>query len=119
MTSRKRVVIYICLIALTCFATETAFAACNSTVNGGSMSPEQCAWIIRVYGNVVAGDYAVDDAGNWINIRYPQHRGNIYRDAQRQGGHGGSWGGDSYTSPNTVYDGSGGCEAGSCVNIID
>jgi len=83
------------------------------------MSPQECAWNIRVYGSVVPGDYAVDAAGNWVNLRYPLHRGNIYKDAQQQGGQGGSWSGGGYSSPSSVYDGSGDCEAGSCVNIID
>jgi hypothetical protein len=82
------------------------------------MSAEECAWNIRVYGGVIPGDYAVDAAGNWVNLRDPAHRGNIYSDAQPQGSQGGSWGG-SYTGPTAVYDGSGGCEGGSCVNILD
>lgn len=119
MASRRRVVSLICLVALICFATDAAFAACNATVNGRPMSPEECAWNIRVYGSVVPGDYAVDTGGNWINLRNPLHRGNIYSDAQQQGGEGSSWSGGTYASPSVVYDGGGGCEAGSCVNILD
>jgi hypothetical protein len=45
------------------------------------------------------------------------HRGNTYRDAQRP--RGGAWGGQSWVSPRGLYDPTGGCEGGSCVNIID
>jgi hypothetical protein len=105
------------LVFLTCALSEAALAACNATVNGRPMSPEECALTIEVYGQVVPGDYLVDQYGNWVNINNPMHRGNTYRDAQ--GAPGGSWGGGSYVSPHGVYDSSGGCEGGNCVNIID
>ena len=94
-----------------------AAAACNATVNGRPMTPQECALAIQVYGQVVPGDYLVDGYGNWVNTSNPMHRGNSYSDGRSN--YGGSWGGGSYVSPRGVYDASGGCEAGSCVNIID
>ncbi|MGD9170150.1 MAG: hypothetical protein PVI97_08825 [Candidatus Thiodiazotropha sp.] len=96
---------------------ETALAACNATVNGRPMTQQECAVSIQVYGYVIPGDYLVDDYGNWVNVNNPKHRGNTYRDAQSS--HGGSWGSRSYVGSSTVYDASGGCEGGGCVNIID
>jgi hypothetical protein len=118
------------LVVMSCFSGGTALAACNATVNGRPMSSQECAITIQVYGQVVPGDYLMDDNGNWVNIRNPMHRGNIYIDAQSTSsgswGNGyyentpaGSWGGGSYVSPSGVYDSTGGCEGGSCVNIID
>lgn len=103
---------------------QAALAACNATVNGRPMTPQECNTAIQVYGSVIPGDYYADDQGNWVNANNPMHRGNTYVDAQRARGgnrntYGGSWGGGSYTSPRGVYDASGGCEGGSCVNIID
>lgn len=98
-------------------SSETALAACNATVNGRPMSPQECALSIQVYGQVLPGNYLVDNNGNWVNINNPMHRGNTYSDAQSTSG--GSWGGRSYISPRGVYDPTGGCEGGSCVNIID
>ncbi|MEW8506040.1 MAG: hypothetical protein AB2598_05010 [Candidatus Thiodiazotropha sp.] len=98
-------------------ASDFAWAACNATVNGRPMTQEECTLTIQVYGYVVPGDYLADHLGNWVNANNPMHRGNTYRDAQ--GSRGGSWGGRSYVSPSAVYDASGGCEGGGCVNIID
>ena len=99
----------------------TAFAACNATINGRPMTQQECALAIQVYGTVIPGRYGADANGNWWNLDNPLHQGNTYRDAQRNSrqSYGGSFGGGSLTSPHGVYDGSGGCEGGSCVNIID
>ncbi len=108
------------LAGMICASSQTALAACNATVNGRPMTPQECALNMQVYGVVIPGNYLVDGYGNWVNANNPMHRGNTYRDAQRaRGGSGGSWGGGSYVSPRGVYDPSGGCEGGSCVNIID
>lgn len=118
MTIMKRAFVAAATLAgVASMFSETVLAACNATVNGRPMSPEECALAIQVYGQVVPGDYLVDEYGNWVNLHNPMHRGNTYQDAQ--GHSGGAWGGGSYTSPNAVYDSSGGCEGGSCVNIID
>ena len=106
------------LFVLTFLSIDSAMAACNATVNGRPMSRQECALVIQVYGRVVPGDYWVDNDGNWVNINNPMHRGNTFRDAGNTTS-GGSWGGGSYVSPRGVYDPSGGCEGGSCVNIID
>ena len=98
-------------------ASVQAMAACNATVNGRPMTLQECALTIQVYGQVLPGDYLVDDNGNWVDINNPLHRGNTYRDAHST--RSGSWGGASYVGPRGVYDSSGGCEGGSCVNIID
>ena len=123
MTLMKRAAFFsAALVAMTCLPSKTALAACNATINGRPMSPQECATTIQVYGQVIPGDYLVDENGNWVNVNNPLHRGNIYRDAQSQGNqnsYGGSWGGQSVVSPHGVYDASGGCEGGSCVNIID
>ena len=102
-------------------ASGTAFAACNATINGRPMTFQECSLAIQVYGTVIPGRYGADANGNWWNLDNPQHWGNTYRDAQRnsQQGYGGSFGGGSLVSPHGVFDGSGGCEGGSCVNIID
>ena len=92
-------------------------AACDATVNGRPMTIEECQLAIQVYGSVIPGRYQVDEQGNWVNLDHPEHRGNTLQDAQRP--RSGSWGGGSVVSPRGVYDASGGCEAGSCVNIID
>jgi hypothetical protein len=100
-------------------------AACNATVNGRPMSQQECNTAIQVYGSVIPGDYYADDQGNWVNANNPMHRGNTFLDARRASAgnyresYGGSWGGGSHFSPRGVYDASGGCEGGSCVNIID
>lgn len=110
----------LCAAALTLLgsvASESALAACNATVNGRPMTPQECTLGMQVYGQVIPGAYLVDGQGNWVNANNPMHRGNTYKDAQRS--RGGSWGGGSYFSPRGVYDSSGGCEGGSCVNIID
>ena len=101
-----------------------AFAACDVMINGRPMTEEECATAIQIYGQVIPGEYLMDEYGNWVNINNPAHRGNTYTDAQNnqntyQEGYGGSWGGGSVVSPRGVYDASGGCEGGSCVNIID
>ncbi|MCU7930492.1 MAG: hypothetical protein KZQ90_06805 [Candidatus Thiodiazotropha sp. (ex Codakia rugifera)] len=118
MTSMKRVTFLTAVLAVTTYiSSETALAACNATVNGRPMSQQECAQSIQVYGQVIPGDYLVDGYGNWVNANNPMHRGNTYRDARSY--RGGSWGGQSYVSPHSVYDSSGGCEGGGCVNIID
>ena len=104
---------------------QAALAACNATVNGRPMTQQECSTAIAVYGQVVPGHYYADDQGNWVNLNNPLHSGNTYRDARRASAgsqresYGGSWGGGSVFSPRGVYDASGGCEGGSCVNIID
>lgn len=111
-----------CVVVLGIVATSgPAFAACNATINGRPMTQQECAIAIKVYGTVIPGRYGADANGNWWNLDNPMHQGNTYLDAQRYGGqsNGGSFGGGSLTSPHGVYDGSGGCEGGSCVNIID
>ncbi|HPF60052.1 MAG TPA: hypothetical protein P5149_14890 [Candidatus Competibacteraceae bacterium] len=105
------------LAVMTSLSSETALAACNATVNGRPMSPQECVLALQVYSQVVPGNYRVDNQGNWVNINNPWHRGNTYRDAQRP--RGGAWGGQSLVSPRGIYDPTGGCEGGSCVNIID
>jgi hypothetical protein len=124
MTSLKQTAFFAAALAvMTCMSSETTLAACNATVNGRPMNLQECALAIRVYGQVVPGDYVVDNNGNWVNINNPAHRGNTYRDAQStpSGGSlkGGSWSGGSIVSPRGVFDPTGGCEGGSCVNIID
>lgn len=124
LSLRTIVVPTIALLGMVFTVSETALAACNATVNGRPMTHQECAIAIQVYGRVIPGHYLADQNGNWVNAYNPMHRGNTYLDAQRnanrrQGGNGGSWGGGSYTSPTAVYDGSGGCEGGSCVNILD
>ncbi|MEW8026641.1 MAG: hypothetical protein AB2792_14670 [Candidatus Thiodiazotropha sp.] len=118
MNSMKRAVFSTTVLAVISFiSSEAAQAACNATVNGRPMSQQECALTIQVYGQVIPGDYLTDGYGNWVNANNPMHRGNTYRDAQNY--RGGSWGGQSYVSPHGVYDPSGGCEGGDCVNIID
>lgn len=113
-------------VVVASFSVGASHAACNATVNGRAMTQEECALGMRVYGQVTPGAYLMDEYGNWVYINNPSLRGNTYLDAQRlssgggnTGNYGGSWGGRSYVSPRGVYDASGGCEGGSCVNIID
>ena len=118
----KKLMLLPCIAFIGIVATsEPAAAACNATINGRPMTHQECAIAVQVYGTVIPGRYGADANGNWWNLDNPQHYGNTYRDAQRnsQQGYGGSFGGDSLFSPKGVYDGSGGCEGGSCVNIID
>ena len=103
------------LILINLLPSEPALAACNATINGRPMTPQECNVIIQVYGQVLPGNYLVDSNGNWVNVNNPQHRGNIYRDAQNNS-RGSSGGGKHF---NTLIDPTGGCEGGSCVNIID
>lgn len=118
MTLIKRAVFFFTTLAVVLgISIESAMAACNATLNGRPMTEQECALSMRVYGQVIPGDYLMDGYGNWVNANNPMHRGNTYRDANRNAG--GSWGGRSYVSPNAVYDGNGGCEGGDCVNIID
>ncbi len=118
MTSMTRAASSIAaLAAMILLSSETALAACNATVNGRPMSPQECVLALQVYGQVVPGNYRVDNQGNWVNVNNPWHRGNTYRDAQRP--RGGAWSGQSSVSPRGIYDPAGGCEGGSCVNIID
>jgi hypothetical protein len=105
------------LAVIAFFSSGATLAVCNATINGRPMTYQECALAVQVYGQVIPGDYWMDSSGNWVNIHYPQHRGNTYRDAQNASG--GSWSGGRISSPSTVYDPSGGCEGGSCVNIID
>ena len=121
MNSVKRAAFATVLTGMTCLPGKTALAACNATVNGRPMSPQLCATVVQVYGQVIPGDYLLDGNGNWVNANNPIHRGNIYRDARSSTGSpsSGSWGGSSYVSPGVVYDSTYGCEGGSCVNIID
>ena len=101
---------------------NTSLAACGATINGQPMTQEACDFARQVYGHVIPGDYLMDIYGNWVNINNPTHYGNTYRDNVRrkaQPSYGSSWGGGSYNSPKGVYDATGGCEGGSCVNIID
>ena len=95
---------------------QPATAACNAFVNGRPMTQQECANNTRIYGAVLPGSYRVDNQGNWYNVNNPSHRGNVYQDAQPTSG--GRFGGNSLVSPSGVYDSSGGCEGGSCVNII-
>lgn len=118
MTSMKRAIYSAAALAvMTCMSSGMALAVCNATVNGRPMSLQECALAIQVYGQVVPGSYRVDNNGNWVNVNNPMHRGNTYRDARRTPSSG-SWSGQSMVSPRGVYDSSGGCEGGSCVNII-
>jgi hypothetical protein len=131
MHTIKRCALHATAVTLvTWLSSQSVLAACNATVNGRPMTQQECQTAIHVYGRVVPGDYYADGQGNWANANDPLHRGNTYLDAQWAGGgvsggsrggdsYGGSWGGGSYTSPSGVYDASGGCEGGSCVNIID
>lgn len=114
--------VHLCVAFFGIIATGgTASAACNATINGRPMTYQECSIAIQVYGTVIPGRYGVDANGNWWNLDNPRHHGNTYRDAQRnnQQSYGGSFGGHSLAGPNGVYEGSGGCEGGSCVNIID
>lgn len=81
------------------------------------MTYQECQQAIQIYGQVIPGDYLLDNNGNWVNADNPMHRGNTYRDARRSSG--GSWGGGGYVGTTAVYDSTGGCEGGSCVNILD
>ena len=103
------------LILVNLMPSEPALAACNATINGRPMTPQECNAIIQVYGQVLPGHYLVDANGNWVNVNNSQHRGNIYRDAQNNSQ--GSSGGGKHFNP--LIDPTGGCEGGSCVNIID
>lgn len=105
------------LVMVVFVSSEAAQAACNATINGRPMTQQECALSIQVYGYVIPGDYLVDGYGNWVNANNPMHRGNTYRDARRN--YGGSWSSGSPVGSSTVYDGSGGCEGGGCVNIRD
>jgi hypothetical protein len=124
MISLKRTAFSVAaLTVMTFMSSETTLAACNASVNGRPMSPQECAIAIQVYGQVLPGDYLVDNNGNWININNPAHHGNTYLDAQSitsgDSYVGSSWGGGTVVSPRAVFDPTGGCEGGSCVNIID
>ena len=103
------------LILVNLMPSEPALAACNATINGRPMTSQECNVIIQVYGQVLPGHYLVDANGNWVNVNNRNHYGNIYRDAQNNS-QGSSGGGKHF---NTLIDPTGGCEGGSCVNIID
>jgi hypothetical protein len=92
MTMRTRVISATLLSGLALTFASGADAACGATVNGRPMSIELCRVVWQVYGGVTPGHYRVDEAGNWVNLANPAHRGNLYRDAQgarRGGGSGG------------------------------
>ena len=116
MTPMKRAAFSAALAVMAYMSSETALAACNATVNGRPMTPQECALAIQIYGQVLPGDYWVDGNGNWVNINNPMHRGNPYGNAQSTPG--GSWSSPSLVGPSGVYDPTGGCEGGSCVNIV-
>lgn len=88
------------LVVMTFAASDPALAACKATVNGQPMSAATCAQVIKVYGQVVPGDYLTDGNGNWVNADNPMHRGNMYSDAQSKTVHG------RYGSGQTNSDGS-------------
>ncbi len=118
MNALKRNAFSVAALAVMAFiSSETALAACYATINGRPMTQQECALTIQAYGYVIPGDYLVDSDGNWVNANNPMHRGNTYRDAQRN--YGGSWSSGSPVGGSTVYDGSGGCEGGGCINIMD
>ena len=85
------------LLAGLAFTATGANAACNATVNDQPMSMEICRTAWQIYGSVVPGNYYVDQAGNWVNVDNPAHRGNFYSDAQGSGGGGGGSGGMTST----------------------
>ncbi len=97
-----------------------ANAACGAFVNGRPMTGNWCRIATQTYGYVQPGRYVADGHGNWFNLDTGQS-GNIYRDSQNPGRRGGSGvgggGGGRWTS--STIDPSGGCEGGSCVNILD
>ena len=93
------------LLAGLAFTATGANAACNATVNGQPMSMEICQTAWQIYGGVVPGNYYVDQAGNWVNIDNPAHRGNFYSDAQGGGGGGGGSGGMTSTAGGYVGEG--------------
>lgn len=117
ITVKQKAILATLLASVVSLSSTAVFAACNATVNGRPMTQQECNRAIQVYGQVIPGNYLADNNGNWVNANNPMHRGNTFRDAQRN--YGGSWGGGSYVSPRGVYDASGGCEGGSCVNILD
>jgi len=41
-----------------------AQAACNATVNGRPMSPQDCMLARQIYGSVAPGHYVTDPSGN-------------------------------------------------------
>lgn len=95
-----------------------ANAACGAFVNGRPMTDDWCRTATQIYGYVQPGRYVADDRGNWFNLDTGQS-GNVYLDSQSPGRRGSSnnGGGGRWTS--TTIDPSGGCEGGSCVNILD
>lgn len=117
MRTVKLAAVSTAVLIMAMISSEATQAACNATINGRPMTQQECALSIQVYGYVIPGDYLVDNYGNWVNANNPMHRGNTYRDAKRN--YGGSWSSGSPVGSNTVYDGSGGCEGGGCVNILD
>jgi uncharacterized membrane protein YgcG len=117
MRTVKRTAVSAAVMVIAIFSSEATQAACSATINGRPMTQQECALSIQVYGYVIPGDYLVDSYGNWVNANNPMHRGNTYRDARQN--YGGSWSSGSPTGSSTVYDASGGCEGGGCVNIRD
>ena len=95
-----------------------ASAACGAFVNGRPMTHDWCRIATQIYGYVQPGRYVADDRGNWYNLDTGQS-GNVYADAQYSGHRGGSGNGGGGRWTSTTIDPSGGCEGGSCVNIVD
>ena len=92
------------LLAGLTFTASGANAACNATVNGRPMSMELCQAAWQIYGGVLPGHYAVDEAGNWVNIDNPAHAATSTAMPRRGGGGGGS-GGLTSTPFGNVGDG--------------
>ena len=102
-------------------ASVPANAACGAVINGRPMTDYECWLVIQAYGYVEPGYYVADAYGNWAKVGDQYWRGNIWMDSQIPSS-GGGWangggGGGRWTS--TTIDPSGGCEGGSCVNILD
>jgi hypothetical protein len=97
MEMRSRLIPTVMLLGLTIGYGVEAEAACNATVNGRPMSPQDCMMARQIYGSVAPGHYVADQRGNWSNLSNGTS-GNIYRDAQRGGGSG-SYGGGMTSTP--------------------
>jgi hypothetical protein len=89
-TSVGKVIVTTLLMGLMTVHTAVAYAACRATINGQAMTAQECRLARQIYGYVEPGDYLRDSHGNWVKIGDPNSRGNIYRDAQRPRGSGGS-----------------------------
>ena len=95
-----------------------ANASCGAFVNCRPMTGNWCRIAIQTYGYVQPGRYVADGHGNWFNLDTGQS-GNIYRDSQNPGRRSGSGDGGGGRWTSSTIDPSGGCEGGSCVNILD